>query len=488
MRLGNGNTVGVLGSRMLINQAMSKGVKEKGSDTFVRKNITPDILRHATPEEKAHMLKQLMDGKTTAAEEKTMRMILESIGSRDEMKTVMSKAGGADKVYNELESQRDAFIDHLRSKGANGEKSILDMAMDFDPKKRRSDDFVAKYVDDDVLAHASPSQKAHMLKCLMEGKTGSRDEDAMLRILKSARGTPELQATIRMAGGTDEVLKELEAKNRGRFVDHLRRQGPAGLREIARLAGEQSTKSRISDDFVRNHVDQEVLKYASPDEKVTMLKHCLEGSTGKEDEEAIVRIIDSARSKKELRHMINGAGKNWLAKDVDNKEYRLAVETKIKEVEMMEVPRFKRIWESTSEASVDRSLMELQEFLRKEDKEAKTLADDFEHPFIRGKGADKSGNFKAFYKKRSKIVRDNLKQLEGWETLSKDEKVKLYNWIAHETNVELRHNINITGDGRRSMIELFAADLAATKLERDDPLAASFMHDLDWWVEREAQP
>lgn len=423
-------------ARKIIDEAMKKSVSSWSSDDFVRDKVTPEVLQYAKPEEKAHMLKQLMDGSTGKGDEKAMLKVLKSVGSPDEMKEVMSKAGGAGKVLGELESQRTAFMDHVKAKGDDGSKMILDMARSYSVKDSQSDDFVAKHVDAKVLKYASNDDKAHMLKQLMHGPTGRRDENAMLRILKSSTNPKDILSTIDKAGGADKVLGELGDKNTGELAKHAKSMGAPGNRLLVDLAVKQKVESKYSDDFVRKYVDKDVLKQASPDEKTTMLKQLLNGPTGKGDETAIVRILDSAKDTKELGQLINGAGKDKLARDVDDAKLLKVVESKIFQVEASEAPSFTKLDKAkTDEATVDKKLGDLEKQLEGRKNRYDHLATGW---------PDKSGRFTKFYGDLSKITKEDLGQLKGWDKLSKDDKVDLYNRIAHEAHVELKHNVNLT--------------------------------------------
>ena len=447
-------------ARKIIDKAMSMSVSSWKSDDFVRDKVTPEVLKYAKPHEKAHMLKQLMDGSTGKDDEKAMFKVLKSVGSPAEMKDVMSKAGGTSEVLGELDSQKSAFMDHVKSKGDDGSKMILDMAKSYGVKDSQSDDFVAKHVDAKVLKHASNDDKAHMLKQLMDGPTGKRDENAMLRILGSSDNPKAMLSTIDKAGGVDKVLGELGDKNTGDLTNHIKKWGEPGRRLLVDLAVKQKIESRRSDDFVRKYIDKETLKHAKPEEKTTMLKQLLDGHTGKADEKAIVRILDSAKDTKELSQLINGAGKDKLARDVDDAKLLKTVESKIFQVESNNAPKFTKLDKAkTSEADVDKKLGDLQ-------KQLEARKDSYDE--LAGGWPDKSGRFTKFYGDLASTTKEDLGQLKGWEKLSKDDKVDLYNRIAHEASVELKHNVNLTygkKDGKHwSAKEMKDIDAGLSKL------------------------
>ncbi len=422
-------------ARKIIDKSMKMKVSDWSSDNHVRDKVTPEVLKHAKPHEKAHMLKQLMDGRTGKDDEKAMLRVLKSVGSPKEMKEVLGKAGGSSKVLGELESQRGEFMKHVKGKGDDGARMTLDMARSYGVKDSKSDDFVAKHVDHKVLKHASNDDKAHMLKSLMEGPTGKRDEKAMLRILTSS-DPASIMDTVKKAGGSDKVLGELGDKQTSELVKHLKTKGDAGKKAVVELAAGMSTKSSKSDDFVRNHIDKDTLKHATSDQKTTMLKHLLNGPTGKGDEKAIVRILDSAKDTKELSALVKGAGKNRLAKDVDDAKLQKLVESKIFKAEASEAPPFNKLDPvKTDEKTVDKKLGDLEKFMEGRKSRYDKLASD---------GWDKSDRFTKFYGDLSKITKEDLGQLKDWKALSKGDKIKLYNRVAHEAHVELKHNVNLT--------------------------------------------
>ncbi|MCK6551234.1 hypothetical protein L6R52_35695, partial [Myxococcota bacterium] len=230
-------------ARELIDGVMRLSASSSSSDDYVRNNITPEVLAHATPAEKAHMLRCLMDGPTGADDERAMAMILNSVQTPEEMRAVLEGAGGAEAVYDELESARGDVMDHLRGMGAPGAQMILTFASGLGVSSCLSDDFVRDHVDARVLAHATPEQKAHMLRCLMDGPTGDGDERAMLRVLQSVRTPEEMTRVLSAAGGASAVWDELEGKRR-ELVTHLRGQGAAGRETLFALASALPVEER----------------------------------------------------------------------------------------------------------------------------------------------------------------------------------------------------------------------------------------------------
>ncbi len=422
-------------ARKVIDQAMKKGVGDSGSDNFVREKVTNEVLQHAKPEEKAHMLKQLMDGPTTGGDEQAMLRILKTVGDSKELGTVMKKAGGGSNVLDELEEKRGDFMKHLATKGKEGAKMSVDMITSYKPGSDSADDMAVKYATPQVLAESTNEQKAHMLKGLMDGDTPAAEEQAMLRILNSGAKPKDALDMINKAGGAGKVLGELGQKRTGELVGQLKKQGAAGNRAVVDLAMGQKVGQGDADDFVQKHVDKNVLAQATPEEKVHMTRQLLAGDTGKADEKKIVDILNSAKDTKELATIVSGAGKNWLAKDVDDSKLRKVVESKIFKAESSQAPPYNKLPAGTTEAQVDKKLESFEKLL--EGRKGR-------YNMLKGGGGDKTARFKNFYRDLSKATTEDLKQLDGWKDLSKADKITLYNRVSHEAHVELKHNVNLT--------------------------------------------
>ena len=71
----------------------------------------PELLKNASPEDKAMLLDKLMDGKTKGDAENSMLEILKSIPSKAIMLQVLELAGGYDRVMDELEEKKYNLYD-----------------------------------------------------------------------------------------------------------------------------------------------------------------------------------------------------------------------------------------------------------------------------------------------------------------------------------------------------------------------------------------
>lgn len=294
-------------ARQIIDRAMGMSVTDSSSDDYVRNHVTAEVLQHATPAEKAHMLRQLMDGPTGADDEAAMARILQSVSTAGELEQVMTAAGGAERVWDELDSQRDAVANDFRSRGMTGAQMLIRISNLLPESSSLSDDFVANHIDANVLGHATNTEKARMLRHLMDGPTGARDERAMARILNSAGSAADMQAILREAGGADRVWSELGSE-RDTVARHLHAQGAAGAQMLLAISDGLSETSSLSDDFVANHVDAAVLQHATPEQKARMLRHLMDGPTGDRDERAMARVLNSVRGNADMQAVLRAAG------------------------------------------------------------------------------------------------------------------------------------------------------------------------------------
>src|SRR5262249_6427320 len=138
-------------------------------------------------------------------------------------------------------------------------------------------------------------------------------------------------------GGSAKVLGEL-GKSADGLAAHLKGLGGKGARAVADLALGLPVDSRQSQEFVRKYVDAAVIKQVKPEEKVTFLKMLSHSPTSKADERSILRLLNSAKDVNELKTLVEGAGKSWLGKKLDDAKIQKAVESKIFEVEKAEAP------------------------------------------------------------------------------------------------------------------------------------------------------
>ncbi|MEQ9502656.1 MAG: hypothetical protein RIT81_37640 [Deltaproteobacteria bacterium] len=294
-------------ARQIIDHAMGLSVSDSSSDDYVRNNVTAEVLQHATLAEKAHMLQQLMDGPTGADDEAAMARILQSVNTADELESLMTLAGGAERVWDELDSQRETVANDFKSRGMTGAQMLLRISDALPTSSSLSDDFVANHIDAGVLAHATNAQKARMLEHLMEGPTGGRDERAMARILNSVGSAADMQAILQAAGGADRVWSELGSE-RDTVARHLQGQGQAGAEMLIAISEGLSESSSLSDDFVANYVNDAVLAHATNAQKARMLRHLMDGPTGGRDEQAMARVLGSVRGNADMQAVLRAAG------------------------------------------------------------------------------------------------------------------------------------------------------------------------------------
>ena len=294
-------------ARETIDEAMKFGVGDWGSDTFVRDKISADILKYAKPEEKSHMLKLSMDGTTGSDDQKAIRRILKSTENSAELKKVVADAGGAERVYSELQSQRVGFISDLKAKGDDGHKGVREFIAAMPVGSANSDEIVRSHVDAEVLKKATPDEKTHMLKLSMEGITGSGDQKAIRRVLGSTANPAELRQVIKDGGGAERVYSELQDQRSG-FIADQKAKGEDGYKAIRNLISDMKPGAANSDQLVRDHVDAKVLKNATNTEKGHMIKLVNNGWVSSVDNAAKDKILSTATNTRDLLDIAKKGG------------------------------------------------------------------------------------------------------------------------------------------------------------------------------------
>ncbi len=101
-------------------------------DDYLRKHINrnPNILKYATTEEKAHILKCVIDGRADSGDSKVMLNVLKSIKSPEELNKVLNGAGfhgksGADWLNSKLSSsEKRDMVNQWKSMGDVGQQMI----------------------------------------------------------------------------------------------------------------------------------------------------------------------------------------------------------------------------------------------------------------------------------------------------------------------------------------------------------------------------
>ncbi|MEM7676798.1 MAG: hypothetical protein AAF449_12415, partial [Myxococcota bacterium] len=155
--------------------------------------------------DKADRLRALMEGGTTGAEKKEMAQILLTIESPEALQTVLTKAGGADGVWDALGGRQRKYIDALKAHGADGQAMVAlwTEQLSVGDAGRR---FVIKYVDSDVINAATNDQKTAMIDRIRHGRPGDRELETVRDILQSAGSRNELLGLAAPLGGVATVL------------------------------------------------------------------------------------------------------------------------------------------------------------------------------------------------------------------------------------------------------------------------------------------
>lgn len=431
-RTGGSEAVNDAAARRVLDEAMRLNPSNRKADDYVRANVTAEVLAHATPEEKSHLLRCLMVGHTDRKDEQAMLRILQSARTASELKTVLGRTGGGRAVLAELGSQERELVAWTRTRGEEGARMLLAFATSLPPKDPKADDFVTKYVDESVLVAADPSDKEHMIRSLVEGRTTKTEAVLIQRILTSERDPAGIKDLMTRCG-TAHVLDKLGDATDG-LVNHLRATGEPGDRAILALAVDGSDPAHPAEGFIAKYVDAPALSHASAEDKTRLIRALLHHGTGKTEEAAVLRILDSTRTIEETTAVINGVGKGWLAKDIDDSKLLRSLESKIFQVTKSEAPEYRPLSAGTDPATADARLAELDRYLEVKGRAFHDLTT----------GIRQSARFDRFYNDLSRIAKEDRAQLRNVDKLSTQEKIALYNQIAHEVSVEFKHNVNLT--------------------------------------------
>ncbi len=262
--------------------AIDKRIAKANDDAAVRLSKDPKAMAAASPSQKARLLKKLIGGYTSDAEDRAMVRILGSAKSKKEFDAIVAKAGGWKKVFGELDDkgakrklsalankwktrQKTAFSNALnlleQAKTPEEAKALADQLGGLDLKHKLKDPKllkrleavakrfkmpalgyglppgavknirkqIAKANDDaavklaenkNVMNVASPAEKAKLIRTLMKGWTKDREDMAIYKILSSVKSKKEFDEVMRLAGGK-AVVKELDHSESKRKLNQL---------------------------------------------------------------------------------------------------------------------------------------------------------------------------------------------------------------------------------------------------------------------------
>ena len=159
------------------------------------------------------------------------------------------------------------------------------------------------------LESASPTEKGQMLRNLRSGRVRGEDRAAMATVLQSASSAAEMDDILdRVNVGELWDAMGRNSDGVGQFFNSMG-QAAVGDSILLEIAKHLPANSKLADDFVADHVDAGVLQAASSDDKVKMLKHLMRGSTNRDEQAAMRRILESTSTPAELMDLLNRAGR-----------------------------------------------------------------------------------------------------------------------------------------------------------------------------------
>lgn len=164
-------------------------------------------------------------------------------------------------------------------------------------------------------------ERGRLVTILGSGVVSEGDEEAILRIMNSAKNPSEFYGILNMAGGSDKVaslvdgrelkdlkfLAEKHATTSG-TVDHPRR-GEARTKFEQVLRASVNTFDSKSDNIARDLVrDPELLGALTPIEKGRLIRAMGSGMVGERDEESIISVLRSSQNSSEFWSTVQAAG------------------------------------------------------------------------------------------------------------------------------------------------------------------------------------
>jgi alkylhydroperoxidase/carboxymuconolactone decarboxylase family protein YurZ len=310
-----------------------------------------------TVEQKIDALQALMEDEENPEQLKILEL-LESIDNRADMQHILAEAGGVRNVFRQLGKQANNLINHLNSMGPEGHKMILDIAVNFQGAKHSSvfnlknstAEFINRYVDRNVLSHATIDEKVKLINQLFtRGGLPRNCIDAMSRIGASIESAEDMaylinnmddrvlnDATVEqktyvlkllMSHGasntsqndikeavlkllTDPAMSVEIYKNLGdqgaEMIQYLKAMGPDGCKVIVAMAADGFTDFNNYNEFISKYIDADVLAQASSEDKAHII-NCLSCKNGLDADgiNILTRIGGSIGSINEMSDVIN---------------------------------------------------------------------------------------------------------------------------------------------------------------------------------------
>lgn len=257
--------------------ALAARIAAADDDAAVLIARDPRAMAIATPEQKAALVRKLMDGHTNGAEEQAIKAILLGCASRDELDKVAGMSGGWDAIADELDAG------DLGQVQAHGQQLAA-----------RQDAAVQDGLG--LLEQASTPEEFRRLFELLGGEQ-----------LKHQLPTPP----------RPEQLGRLEALGAKHGAAGVGFGMPPEKTASLQAAIRQAIDKGDNDAIVKLSENGEAMKAASPAEKARMIRILQDGWTKDRQDMAIARILTSCGSKAEFDQVVDQAGGRAILADID---------------------------------------------------------------------------------------------------------------------------------------------------------------------------
>jgi hypothetical protein len=261
-------------------KAYDAAIARADDDASVRLSRDPKAMAAASPEQKAKLIRELMDGHTTDEEDCAIVKILESCTSKAEYDKVLAAAGGKNKVFKELDDD-----------GAKGRFSSLE-------KKWNT------------------QQKAAVDRVLILLEQCDDPEEA--KRLAAELGGIQLKHQMQ----DKEQLRRLEALATRYNMPALGYGLPPEVVLQKREAIRKAVVDEDSDLATALAEDRDAMKVASPSEKSGLIRELQDGWTKDRQDVAVYKILSSSTSKAEFDEVMQSAGGREVLGDMDDDETR----------------------------------------------------------------------------------------------------------------------------------------------------------------------
>ncbi|PKL77589.1 MAG: hypothetical protein CVV27_05040 [Candidatus Melainabacteria bacterium HGW-Melainabacteria-1] len=183
----------------------------------------------------------------------------------------------------------------------------------------------------------------------------NRPQNPFTQSYQSQRSSGIDKSELRQLAEQATADGELDAGEVQVFKDIVRSQGPISAADLMGLPSKvQALFNRLNqvsrevataaqaggdDDYVRENIGQDHLNFATPSQKAGMIVNLLDGHTGDDDEQAILRILNSPDVNQTLAEIKKQGHLDWLFDDINGSEYQQLLEIDAAEIrEKMGIP------------------------------------------------------------------------------------------------------------------------------------------------------